>query len=97
MPEQVTMLRDFMEDSRRESKPILDEYQFEEFERDMLFSMEYVVPLKLKVWREGIFSDYKGLLHRLDEKSRNVYLEVENRGIVRINFNEIVGVEVEDI
>jgi hypothetical protein len=96
MPEHLKSLSNLKKDYYKESKPLLDEIQIDEFERKMLFAMEYAKPIRIKIWRSGFFSEYKGLLQRLDEINRNIYLKKENGEIVRISFEEIVGTEVDD-
>lgn len=95
MPEHVAMLREIRKDDEREDKPILDEYQVEELEQKMLAAMEYTYPVKLKVWDCGFYKNYEGLLHRLDGVNKLIYLETKDRDMIRINFYDLVGVELD--
>lgn len=94
MPEHVAMLKKIRKEEEREDKPILDEYQIEEFEQKMLEAMKYTFPVKLKIWDCGFYKYYDGILHRLDEINKLIYLKTKDRSMIRINFHDLVGVEV---
>jgi hypothetical protein len=35
-------------------KPILDEYEKEEFDRSIAYATEYNLPVKIKAWDDGV-------------------------------------------
>ncbi|WHY65362.1 YolD-like family protein [Neobacillus sp. SuZ13] len=67
MPEHVKMLHNIGIEDLKVAKPILDEYQIEEFEQNLLLAMEYTYQVKINVWKAGFINEYHGILHRLDE------------------------------
>lgn len=95
MPEHVKMLKDLNTDDQKVGKPILDEYQIEEFEQKFCLAMEFSYQIKITTWESGFFKDYKGLLHRLDEIDKVLFLEHEKH-IVRLKFIDVVNVEIEE-
>ncbi|MEH7345556.1 YolD-like family protein [Bacillus sp. JJ1532] len=94
MPEHVKMLRDIERDNQKEKQPILDEYEIEEIENKINYAMEFAFTVKVKVWREGFFYDYYGRVCRLDMLNKMIYLEGEDGYIEKVQFEDIVGVEV---
>lgn len=97
MPEHIKMLGGLKMDYYRQHKPILDEYQIEDLENKIHNAMEFATPLKFTVWEDGFDWDYTGMVHRLDPITKLIYLELENENghIIKIKFEEVVGVEVE--
>ncbi|RFU70363.1 YolD-like family protein [Peribacillus saganii] len=96
MPEHVKLLRDMHTDYHRISKPILDEYQIEEYENKICYAMEFVLSVKVTVWEDGFEKEYIGKVCRLDEIHKVIYLKLHNEEgyIMRIKFDTIVGVVV---
>lgn len=66
MPEHRAMLRKLERDQMAQNKPLIDEYELEEYENKIHYAMEFAYLLKVKVWREGFFLEYKGRVNRLD-------------------------------
>lgn len=96
MPEHVKMMRDLERDLLRMRKPILDEYQIEEFERQICEAMEFAKPVNLTVWRDGFNYDEIGRVHYLDPLQKEVRLKTELGTVNRIKFNDIIAVEIID-
>lgn len=53
LPEYVKLLNDVNKDYYRQVKPILDEYQLEEFENKIHTAMEFASTVKFIVWEDG--------------------------------------------
>jgi YolD-like protein len=54
------MTREMFKDQERGLKPILDEYEKEEFDRSIAYAMEYNLPVKIKAWSDGVYrNDYR--------------------------------------
>ncbi|WP_427036660.1 YolD-like family protein [Cytobacillus pseudoceanisediminis] len=96
MPEHVKMLREIERDMMRVQKPLLDEYQIEEMERQICESMEFAQPVKLTVWHNGFTYDEIGRVHYLEPIHKEVRLKTELGTISRIKFADIITVEVID-
>lgn len=94
MPEHVKMLREIERDMQRMQKPLLDEYQIEEFERQVCEAMEFAQPVKLTIWRDGFTYDEIGRVHYLDPLQKEVRLKTELGTISRIKFADIIAVEI---
>jgi hypothetical protein len=93
MPEHVKMLREIRREDLKIAKPILDVYQVEEFEQKLLLAMEFTYKVKIKIWEEGFFFEYSGTTTRIDEFSKLIYLETEEK-IIKIKFGDIVNIEL---
>jgi hypothetical protein len=46
MPEGFAMTREMFKDQLRKAKPIIDDYEKEEFDRRIGYEMEYTLPVK---------------------------------------------------
>ncbi|WP_254179091.1 YolD-like family protein [Cytobacillus oceanisediminis] len=94
MPEHVKMLREIERDMMRMQKPLLDEYQIEEIERQICEAMEFAQSVKLTFWRDGFTYDEIGRVHYLEPIHKEVRLKTELGTISRIKFAGIIAVEV---
>ncbi|MFB3167539.1 YolD-like family protein [Neobacillus sp. 179-C4.2 HS] len=47
------MNRAMFKDQERQLKPLLDQYEKEEFDRSIAYAMEYNSSLKINVWSDG--------------------------------------------
>ncbi|QOS89250.1 YolD-like family protein [Peribacillus sp. JNUCC41] len=56
----VPSLNEANKDYYRQVKPILDEYQLEEFENKIHTAMEFASLVKFKVWGDGFDWEYTG-------------------------------------
>ncbi|KQU25884.1 hypothetical protein ASG65_14875 [Bacillus sp. Leaf13] len=65
LPEHVKLLKDLNKDYYRQVKPILDEYQLEEFENKIHTAMELSSTVKFTVFEDGFDWVYTGIIHRL--------------------------------
>ncbi|MCS0788849.1 YolD-like family protein [Cytobacillus pseudoceanisediminis] len=96
MPEHRAMLRKLETEQLAQNKPLIDEYELEDYENKIHYAMEYAYYLKVKVWREGYFHEYTGRVNRLDGISRKIYLELEEGFLEKVMFDEIASVEVKE-
>lgn len=96
IPEHVKMLREIERDMMRTQKPILDEYQIEDMERQICEAMEFAKPVKLIVWRDGFTYEEFGRVHYLEPIHKEVRLKTELGTISRIKFADIIAVEVKE-
>lgn len=96
MPEHRAMLRKLETEQMAQNKPLIDEYELEDYENKIHYAMEYAFFLKVKVWREGFFHEYTGRVNRVDGISRKIYLELEDGFLEKVMFDEIASVEVKE-
>lgn len=96
MPEHTKLLAEMSKDYERQNKPIIDEYQIEEFESKIHLAMEFAYTIKITVWEGGFFNDYIGAIHRLDEINKIIYLKQQDGYFEKIRFDDIVNVVLED-
>ncbi|MFJ5717229.1 YolD-like family protein [Neobacillus sp. NPDC093127] len=96
MPEAFAMTRDMFKDQARHAKPILDEYQTEEFDLRIKYAMEYKRAIRLTVWTDGFTTDYTGRIKRVDPITHELCVETKPGEYERAAFDSVVGVRVVD-
>jgi hypothetical protein len=96
MPEQAKMHREVWRDDQRQAKPVLDDYQTEEFDLRIKYAMEYRHAVRLTVWDDGFTTDYTGRIHRVDPITHVLRIETKPGEYERIQFEDVVGVRVVD-
>ncbi|TDL93173.1 YolD-like family protein [Vibrio vulnificus] len=94
----VKLLNDVNKDYYRQVKPILDEYQLEEFENKIHTAMEFASPVKFTVWEDGYDWEYTGMIHRLDSVTKMIHLDLEKEKghIIRVKFEDLVAVVIRE-
>lgn len=95
LPEHVEMLRELDIDLNRERKPLLDEYQIQEFEEKLHYAIAFNYPVKLSVWQEGFTHELEVHVHYIDSLKKQIRA-LDKEECHRIDFGDIVGVEVLD-
>jgi len=91
------MLRQFAnEEYYKTPKPIIDEYQLQEFEEKIHYAMEYHYLTVLKVWYEGFTEEVRGYIHYLDPIQKEIRFKDNKGNIERVKFQNVINVEVED-
>lgn len=94
MPEGFAMTREMFRDQTRQAKPILDDYQMQEFDERIAYAMEYHLPVKLTVWSDGFTEVITGTVHYCDSITKQLHLEKEHCDILRVAFDDVIGVIV---
>ncbi|MEH7075902.1 YolD-like family protein [Neobacillus drentensis] len=95
MPEQVTLLRNLMLEQQKVKKPVMDEHKLEELDQAICSAIEYALPVRLCLWKDGLFTQKSGLIHRLDGINKILYIEEKNGVLISISFEDIVEVKVD--
>lgn len=93
MPEHGKFKRRLLREYYAQAKPLLDEYQIEEFENQIHFAMEYDSQVILTTWTEGYTHETKGHVHHLDPIGKDVHIKNMENLIVRIKFSDIIHVK----
>lgn len=97
MPEHKALSKKLsMEDHFLNKKPVLDEYQVEEFENNIHYAMEYHLPIRFRLHNEGNPIDLHGFCVYIHPITRELRIQVEEESFEYIQFNEIIDVIVED-
>ncbi|OCA90525.1 hypothetical protein A8F94_01170 [Bacillus sp. FJAT-27225] len=94
MPEQSKLMKEARLEDSKVVKPILDEQEWEEIEQTILLAMEFSNKVKIKTWQDGFFKEYQGMLHRIDELRKIVYLQTDDLRMNRIGFLDITEVSM---
>ena len=94
MPLGFEMNRAMFKDQERTIKPLLDEYEKEEFDCNISYTMEYHLPVKIKVWSDGFTEMITGRIHYVDPITHQLRIELESGEFQRVSFEDVVGVTV---
>ena len=94
IPLAFEMTREMFKDQSRTAKPILDEYQTEEFDLRIAYATEYNHAVKLTVWDDGFTHGITGRVHYVDPITHEARIELKSREFVRVTFDSVVGVKV---
>jgi hypothetical protein len=81
-------------DQERKPKPLLDEYEKEEFDQNIAYAMEYNLPVKITVWSDGFTDSRTGTIHYVDPITYQLRIEMNSNEFEVIAFDDIVGVMV---
>ena len=93
MPEHGTFKRRLLREYYAQAKPLLDEYQIEEFENQIHLAMEGDSQVILTTWAEGYTSETNGRVHLLDPIGKEVHLKNMENLIVKIKFSDIIDLK----
>ncbi|MCK2021216.1 YolD-like family protein [Peribacillus frigoritolerans] len=77
-------------------KPVLDEYQVEEFENNIHYAMEYHLPISFRLHNEGNPIELHGYCVYIDPVTKELSIQKKDSSYEKIKFNEIISVIVED-
>lgn len=77
-------------------KPILDEYQVEEFENNIHYAMEYHLPIRFRLHNDGDPHELYGHCVYIHPVTKQLRIEKKDSSFEKIRFDEIIGVIVED-
>jgi hypothetical protein len=96
MPELIKAQRNLWIDQERMKKPIIDEYEKEEFDQRICYAMEYNLTVKVAIWTDGFTSNITGRIHYLDPISYQLRIELQRGEFRRIDFGDVIEVSVMD-
>lgn len=94
MPELIKAQSDLWIDQERMKKPIIDEYQKEEFDQRICYAMEYNLPVKVTIWDAGFTSDMIGRIHYLDPVLHQLRIELQGGEFRRIDYGDVIELSV---
>jgi hypothetical protein len=96
LPLAFEMQRSMFKDQERQSKPLVDEYEMEEFDLRICFAMEHNLKVKLTIWADGFIQDITAFIHYVDPITHELSIEISPGIFERIEFEDVVGVTVID-
>jgi hypothetical protein len=94
IPLAFEMARSMFKDQERQPKPIIDEYEAEEFDQRICYAMESHLAVKITVWEDGFTFDVSGYIHYVDPITHQLRIEVKPDEFERINFESVIRVTV---
>ncbi|MFE3976583.1 MULTISPECIES: YolD-like family protein [unclassified Peribacillus] len=77
-------------------KPVLDEYQVEEFENNIHYAMEYHLPIRFKVRNEGNSKELYEYCVFIHPVTKELRIQKKDSSFEYIQFDDIISVIVED-
>jgi hypothetical protein len=96
MPLGFEMTRAMFKDQERQPKPLIDEYEKEDFDQRIAYAMEYNIAVKLTVWSDGFTAYITGRIHYVDPITHLLRIEVKPGEFERVAFEDVVGAAVID-
>lgn len=96
MPEGFAMTREMFKDQKRQEKPLIDEYEMEEFDQRIAYAAHYKLPVILALLDDGFTEMKRGNVHYIDPITKQLHVEVKPGEFERLAFDKIVGVAVLD-
>ncbi|QVY63011.1 YolD-like family protein [Cytobacillus gottheilii] len=95
MTEHVGALKQLDAEMRKVDRPLIDEFQRNEFDERIAYAMEYNLAVKLAVWDGGHIIEESGRVHYVDQVRQQLRLKSEaGDGVARVDMANVVGVEV---
>lgn len=92
LPGHVSMLKRELLESKKVSRPQLDEQQIEDMENLIRESMAFVFPLQFTVYDDGYFREVKGLVDYINGRTKQLHV-VDNKGDTNlVNFSDIINI-----
>ncbi|MFJ7471102.1 YolD-like family protein [Peribacillus frigoritolerans] len=77
-------------------KPLLDEYQVEEFENNIHYAMEYHLPIRFRLHNEGKPQELHGYCVYIHPVTKELRIQKKDCSFEYIQFAEIIEITVED-
>jgi hypothetical protein len=96
MPELIKAQRELWRDSERVAKPLLSEFDYEEFDQRIAYAMAYKLTVRLSVWDDGFTSEITGTINRVDPITHELRVEVKPGEYERVAFEDVCAVVVVD-
>lgn len=94
LPEHVSALLQQKEDSKKVSKPEIDEQALMEISIVVMDSLHNEADIQITVWKDGYFHDHVGVVSRVDYQMKYIRLEQVNDEFERIMINDITGAKI---
>lgn len=96
LPEHIKMLKDMSIDLKKQNKPLLDEYQIQEFEERIKYSQEFKLPLEFTIYEQGFIKKIIGKVIKVEPLEKKFKLRTMDDDIEYVFFYEITNVQIKD-
>ncbi|MGF6951030.1 hypothetical protein QF028_003535 [Neobacillus sp. B4I6] len=96
MPQVFEEQRAMFKDQERQPRPLLSEFDTEEFDQRIAYAMEYKLAVRLSVWTDGFTTEMTGRIHQVDPITYQLRIEVKPGEYERVAFEDVCGVVVVD-
>lgn len=94
LPVHLKKLEEIEIKTEKVEKPLLDEYEWEEIERQIGSSLETHTPIILKVYKKGNLNYRGGIVVKVDPIHKRIEIKTDDDEHEKLSIAEIVGVEV---
>jgi hypothetical protein len=75
-------------------KPMIDMFQYDEFDQHICYSIEFHLLVKITTWGNGFKDEVNGRVHFMDPIGKEVRLKTENGSVMKIKFSDIIDAVV---
>ncbi|MCI1592573.1 YolD-like family protein [Heyndrickxia oleronia] len=96
LPEHIKMIKDMKVDLNRQSRPMIDEYQVQEFEERIKYAQEYKLLLEFSIFDQGFIKNSIGRVIKLDPLSKQIKIKTMKSEFEYINFTDVIEIKILD-
>lgn len=96
MPEHINLLGETDWDFHKTNKPELDEHQLQELDEKLKPAVEFQLPVIFELWFDGFTEELEGIVHKIDENKKLIYIREITGYIQKIEYSAIINVEYLD-
>ncbi|WP_260288370.1 YolD-like family protein [Peribacillus aracenensis] len=96
LPKLKKLHKQVNQDYYRESKPILDEYQIQDIEDKINYSMEFILPVTITLYSDGFPKSIKGFFVYLEPINKGSTFELEDQTFLKIFFSDLLDIMVHE-
>lgn len=79
MPEHRKLLYKLTVDGNKQSKPELDEQEFEEIGFVVMDSLDSTIPIRITIWQNGFLKSITGIVTKVDLLMKYIVFETGNK------------------
>ncbi|QUG41297.1 YolD-like family protein [Psychrobacillus sp. INOP01] len=95
LTEHVAMLKEYNHELKKNSKPQLDEWDYDAIQHTLDMAIKSKADTKVKLWRDGQFFYKRGTIESIDLTRRTFELD-DPFNLLKFNLDEIVDVTIMD-
>ncbi|MGE7932094.1 YolD-like family protein [Viridibacillus arvi] len=94
MTEHVDLIKKEIEQQKYIEKPLLEVWELQGIQEDLETSIQTKCDTDIKIWKNGKFEVYRGVINKVNENKRQIYYsDPFNKPCGPINLDDIVDIE----
>ncbi|PAE21951.1 hypothetical protein CHH80_03375 [Bacillus sp. 7504-2] len=93
LPEHKELLIKMGKDKEKVPKPALDEQELEQININIYNSLNYTMPIKVIIWKDGYFKGIEGIVDKIDYVTKTLLIDTDKE-ILKLSINDISKTEM---